>query len=73
MMPAISLPRDEEECRLFGAYEALSAKEHAAASELLNPLHDFSDPAYLKLLGDLRTIRIECNENMLAIGSSQRR
>jgi hypothetical protein len=29
-------PRDEEECRLFGAYEASSAKEHTAASKLLN-------------------------------------
>ena len=67
MIPAIALPRDEEECRLYGAYEASSAKEHAAASKLLNPHHDLSDPVYMKLLGDLRAIRMECNEDMLAI------
>jgi hypothetical protein len=67
MMPAVTLPRDEEECRLYGAYEASSAKEHAAASRLLNPHHAFSDPVYMKLLGDLRAIRMECNEDMLAI------
>jgi len=67
MMPAITLPRDEEECRLFGAYDASSAEEHAAASKLLNPHHDLSDPAYMKLLGDLRIVRMKCNEDMLAI------
>jgi|HubBroStandDraft_6_1064221.scaffolds.fasta_scaffold800061_2 hypothetical protein len=67
MMPAAGLPRDEEECRLFGAYEASSAREHAAASKLLNPHHGLSDPAYMKLHGDLRAIRLECNEDMLAI------
>ena len=60
-------PQDDEECRLFGAYEASSAKEHTAASKLLNPHHTLSDPAYMKLLGDLRAIRMECNEDMLAI------
>jgi hypothetical protein len=59
--------QDGEECRLFGAYEASSAKEHAAASKLLNPHHGLSDPAYMKLLGDLRAIRMECNGDMLAI------
>jgi hypothetical protein len=67
MMPGIALPRDEQRCRLFGAYEVSSAKEHAAASKLLSPHHRLSDPAYMKLLGDLRTIRMECNEDMLAI------
>jgi hypothetical protein len=60
-------PQDDEECRLFGAYEASSAKEHTAASKLLNPHHTLSDPAYMTLLGDLRAIRMECNEDMLAI------
>jgi hypothetical protein len=67
MMPAIALPRDEEECRLFGAYEASSAKEHAAACKLLSPHHGLSDPAYMKLLGDLWAIRMECDADMLAI------
>jgi hypothetical protein len=62
-------PRDEEECRLFGAYKVSSAKEHPAASKLLNPHHSLSHPAYVKLLGDLRAIRTECNEDMLAIAA----
>ena len=65
-------PRDEEECRLFGDYEASSAKEHAAASKLLNPHHSLSHAAYMKLLGDLRAIRTECNEYMLAIAAHHR-
>jgi hypothetical protein len=59
--------RDEEECRLFEVYEGASAKEHIAASKLLNWHHSLSHPAYLKLLGELRAIRTECNDNMLAI------
>ena len=61
-----TLLRDDKECRLFGAYEASSAKEHAA-SKLLIPHHGISDPAYTKLLGELQAIRMECNEDMLAI------
>jgi hypothetical protein len=67
MTQLTKLSRDDEECRLFGAYEVSSAKEHAAASKLLNPHHGLSDPAYMKLLGDLRAIRMECNGDMLAI------
>jgi hypothetical protein len=67
MMPAITLLRDDEESRLFEAYDASRAKECAVSSKLLNPHHYLSDPAYMKLLGDLRTIRMECNEDMLAI------
>jgi hypothetical protein len=40
-------PRDEEEYRLFGVYEASSAKEHTAASKLLNPHRELSREAYL--------------------------
>jgi len=65
-------PRDKEECRLFGAYEVSSAKEHTAASKLLNLPHSLSHPAYMKLLGDLRAIRTECNEGMLAIAAHRR-
>jgi hypothetical protein len=66
-------PRDEEECRLFGVYEASSAKEHTAASKLLNWHRSLSHPAYMKLLGDLRAIRTECNEDMLAIGAHHKK
>ncbi len=67
MTQLTKLSQHDEECRLFGAYEVSSAKEQAAASKLLNPHHGLSDPAYMKLLGDLRAIRMECNEDMLAI------
>jgi hypothetical protein len=65
--------RDDEECRLFGVYEASSAKEHSAASKLLNWPHSFSHPGYMKLLNDLRAIRTECNEDMLAIAAHHSR
>jgi hypothetical protein len=66
--------RDEdEECRLFGIYEASSAKEHTAASKLLNWRRGLSHPAYIKLLGDLRTIRTKCNEDMLAIAAHNKK
>jgi len=65
-------PRDEEECRLFIFYEASSAKEHTAASKLLNPHRELSREAYLKLLCDLRSLRTECNEGMLAIAVHHR-
>jgi hypothetical protein len=61
--------RYEEECRLFEVCEGASAKEHIAASKLLNWHRSLSHPAYLKLLHDLRAIRTECNEDMLAIAA----
>ena len=61
--------RDDEERRLFVVYEASSAKEHNAATKLLSPRHDLSRADYRKLLGDLRAIRSECNEDMLAIAA----
>ena len=73
VLPHTKHLRDEEECRLFGAYEASSAKEHTAASKLLNPPHSLSHPAYLKMLGDLRAIRTKCNEDMLAIAAHHRK
>jgi hypothetical protein len=68
-----TLPRDDEECRLFGVYEASSGKEHAAASTLLSSHHSVSHSAYMKLLGDLRAIRAECNEDMLAIAAHHKK
>jgi hypothetical protein len=61
--------QDEEECRLFDVYEGASAKEHIAASKLLNWHHALSHPTYIRLLRDLRAIRAECNEDMLAIAA----
>jgi hypothetical protein len=66
-------PRDEEASRLFGIYEASSAKEHIAASKLLNWHDVVSHPAYKKLLDDLRAIRTECNADMLAIAARHKK
>ena len=68
-----TIPRDDEECRLFGVYETASAKEHAAASKLLSLCHSLSDPAYIRLLVDLRAIRAECNGDMLAIAAHHKK
>lgn len=69
MTQSIRDQRDDEERRLFVVYEAFSAKEHNAATKLLSPRHGLSQADYRKLLGDLRAIRIECNEDMLAIAA----
>jgi hypothetical protein len=63
------LPRDDEECRLLAVYATHRAKEHAAAHQVLHPSHSLPLRAYLELLGDLRVIRTECNEQRLAIGA----
>jgi hypothetical protein len=63
----IKPPRDDEECRLNAVYEASCAKEHAAAVHLLYPSPNLTHAAYMKLVGDLRTIRKDCNAQMLAI------
>ena len=66
-MPDITLPLDDEGCRLFALYEASSAKEVAAAYQLLYPSHRLPHPEYMKLVGDLRATRTECNDKRLAI------
>jgi hypothetical protein len=65
--------RDEEEYRLFQVYESASAKEHIAASKLLNCNHALSHPVYLKLVHDLRAIRTECNAGMIAIAAHHKK
>ena len=67
MMPDATLPLDDEGRRLFGLYEASSAKEVTAAYQLLYPSHRLPHPEYMKLVGDLRAIRTECNDKRLAI------
>jgi len=66
-MPDATLPLDDEGSRLFGLYEASSAKEVAATYQLLYPSHRLLHPEYMKLLDDLRTKRTECNDKRLAI------
>ena len=61
------LPRDDEERRLLAIFEESRAKEHAASDQLLHPPHSLLYPAYMLLLDTLRAIRIECNEQRLAV------
>jgi hypothetical protein len=61
------LLRDDEEYRLIAVYEASRAKEHAAAAQLLYPSPNLPHEAYMKLVGDLKTIRRNSNEQMLAL------
>lgn len=67
------LSRDDEGTRLWTVYEASRAKEHAAASLLLYPGRSLPDGTYNKLIGDLRAIRADCNENMLAVRAHHRK
>ena len=53
--------------RLFALYEASSTKEIVATCQLLYPRHRLLYSEYTKLVGDLRAIRTECNDNRLAI------
>jgi hypothetical protein len=61
------VPQDNEECRLFALYEASSDKEIAATYRLLYPSHRLLHPEYTKLVAALRVLRMECNDEMLAI------
>ena len=67
MMPDVTLPLDDEGCRLLRLYEASSAKEVTATYQLLYPSHPLLHPEYMKLVGDLRATRTECNDKRLAI------
>jgi hypothetical protein len=67
------LPRDDEESRLLAVYAAHRAKEHAAAQQVLHPSQSLPLRAYLELVGDLRVIRIECNEKRRAIGEHRKK
>jgi hypothetical protein len=67
MMLDATLPLDDEGYRLFALYEASSAKEVAATYQLLYPSHRLPHPEYMKLVGDLRATRTECNDKRLAI------
>jgi hypothetical protein len=62
-----TLPRDDEEYRLIAVYEASRAKEYAAAVQLLYPPPNLPHGAYMKLVGELQTIRKDCNDQMLAV------
>ena len=61
------LRRDDEGTRLFAVYEAFRVKEPATASQLLYPSRRLPDETYMKLIDDLRAIRTDCNDKMLAV------
>jgi len=61
------LPRDDEGARLFAVYEAFCAKEHATARQLLYPSRRLPNETYMKLMVDLRAMRPDCNDKMLAV------
>jgi hypothetical protein len=62
------LQKDAEERRLFALYEASSAKEVSITSQLLYPGRDLPHETYMQMVGSLRAVRTECNDNRLAIG-----
>jgi hypothetical protein len=67
------LLQDDEESRLLALYATHRAKEHAAARQVLHPSHSLPLRAYLELVGDLRVIRTECDEQRRAIGEHRKK
>jgi LmbE family N-acetylglucosaminyl deacetylase len=73
VIPNTKLPRDDEGYRLFALYEASSAKEIAATYQLLYPGRSLPHETYMEMVSDLRAIRAECNDNMLAVGKHRQK
>jgi hypothetical protein len=67
MRPDARLPRNHEEYRLLALYEESRAKENAASSRLLYPDRKLACPEYMQLVADLRVMRTECDQKMLAV------
>jgi hypothetical protein len=67
MRPDARLARNNEEDRLLAVYEESRAKEIAASSRLLYPDRKIPHPEYMQLLADLRVMRRECDQKMLAV------
>jgi hypothetical protein len=67
MGPDARLSRNNEEYRLLEVYEEARAEEIAASSRLLYPNQRLSHPAYMQLVADLRVMRTECDQKMLAV------
>jgi len=64
---------DDNGCWLFAAYEAANAREQATAIKLLYSRNRLAHSEYMKLLSELRSVRTECNETMLAIATHRRK
>jgi len=50
-----------------------SDKEIAATYQLLYPSHCLLHPEYMKLVAAVRALRMECIEEMLAIGAHRKK
>ena len=61
------LPRNEDERRLLAVYEECRASEHVASSRLLYPNRKLEHSEYMKLVAELRVMRTECDQKMLAV------
>ena len=67
MRPDARLSRNDEEYRLLAVYEESRDKETAASSRLLYPDRKLAHPEYMQLVTDLRAMRAECDQKMLAV------
>jgi len=61
------LSRNEEERGLLAVYEECRAKEHDASSRLLYPNRKLTHETYMQLVAELRVMRTECDQKMLAV------
>jgi hypothetical protein len=61
------LSRDEAELGLLAVYEECRAKEHSASTRLLYPNRKLAHEEYMQLVDELRVMRTECDQKMLAV------
>jgi hypothetical protein len=67
MRPDPRLSRNEAERGLLAVYEECRAKEHDASSRLLYPNRKLAHEEYMQLVAELRVMRTECDQKMLAV------
>jgi hypothetical protein len=61
------LSRNEKERHLLAVYEESRAKEHDASSRLLHPIRKLGHEEYMIQVAELRVMRTECDQKMLAV------
>jgi hypothetical protein len=61
------LSRNEEERDLLAVYEECRDKEHVASNRLLYPNRKLAHEEYMQLVAELRVMRKECDQKMLAV------
>jgi len=67
MGPDTRLARNDEEYRLLAGYEESRAREHNGSSRLLYLSRKVSHLDYMRMVTELRAMRTDCNEKMLAV------